>query len=447
MTGEPDGPPTLSGLLRRRQLVGDHGRARARREGARGQGRAGRRLALRRDALPAQLQGGGVPQRRAAPPGRQALGAHTFYVPAQLFETADRLPRAVRDPRRVLAPAVRRDRPRRVGATTRASPPCTPASSTATSCSTALGARAEGGVGGGVDGAPPPARHRRRCRRRPRRRARRRARAGARHGRLGRHRRRTAALGRQPDPVRRRQRRVPRAAAPARAHRRARRRSDDEPVRRRSRRRPLGSWGSTGRSGSSRRRPRRASSALFTRMVAAPSSRWAMHVAQLPDSHENGGLRPARRAASRIVSPGLVGDGLLAAADPDHQRLGGRRLGVGRAVAGGHDEALDEHAAPAPTPSARARPRRCPCRGRVRRCRSRRRRGRRRAPRSAAASRKPRSESRWWWTVSRPPDAGAQALELVGEDHGVGARGWRRRAAICALRGGERALDDRDDRA
>ena len=29
-----------------------------------------------------------------------------------------------------------------------------------------------------------------------------------------------------------------------------------------------------------------------------------MQVAQFPRSHENGGLRPARRAASRMVSPG-----------------------------------------------------------------------------------------------------------------------------------------------
>ena len=29
-----------------------------------------------------------------------------------------------------------------------------------------------------------------------------------------------------------------------------------------------------------------------------------MHVAQFPNSHENGGCRPPRRAVSRIVSPG-----------------------------------------------------------------------------------------------------------------------------------------------
>ena len=63
------------------------------------------------------------------------MGAHTFYVPAQLFETADGLPRAVRDPRRVLAPAVRRGSASPGGPTTRASPPCTPASSTGMSCS------------------------------------------------------------------------------------------------------------------------------------------------------------------------------------------------------------------------------------------------------------------------------------------------------------------------
>src|SRR2546430_11110776 len=44
-------------------------------------------------------------------------------------------------------------------------------------------------------------------------------------------------------------------------------------------------------------------SALFTRILTEPSSRWAMHVAQLPCSHENGGLTPGGPAASRIFSP------------------------------------------------------------------------------------------------------------------------------------------------
>ena len=40
-------------------------------------------------------------------PARQPLGAHAFYVPAQLFETSVGLPGAVRHAGRVLAPALR----------------------------------------------------------------------------------------------------------------------------------------------------------------------------------------------------------------------------------------------------------------------------------------------------------------------------------------------------
>ena len=63
-------------LLRGRQLVGDHGRARARGEGPRGQGRPGRRLALRRHAVAAQLQGRGLPQRRRRTDPPAARRAH-----------------------------------------------------------------------------------------------------------------------------------------------------------------------------------------------------------------------------------------------------------------------------------------------------------------------------------------------------------------------------------
>ena len=44
-------------------------------------------------------------------------------------------------------------------------------------------------------------------------------------------------------------------------------------------------------------------SALLTRMVTVPSRMNAMHVAQLPASHEYGAGRPARRAVSSTVSP------------------------------------------------------------------------------------------------------------------------------------------------
>ena len=66
-----------------------------------------------------------------------------------------------------------------------------------------------------------------------------------------------------------------------------------------------------------------------------------MQVAQFPCSHENGGLRPARRAASRMVSPGSYPTRVLAAVEPDHDRL---RLGflAGRGCLVGQLEPLDE---------------------------------------------------------------------------------------------------------
>ena len=47
-------------------------------------------------------------------------------------------------------------------------------------------------------------------------------------------------------------------------------------------------------------------SASLTRIVALPSVSVAMQVPQLPASHENGGASPARRALSSRVSPGLA---------------------------------------------------------------------------------------------------------------------------------------------
>ena len=76
----------------------------------------------------AYLNGGDIP-------GRQTLGAHNFYVPAQLFETASGY----------LALFVTHDEfwrrfcveiDRAEWATIRASPPCTPASRTERCCST-----------------------------------------------------------------------------------------------------------------------------------------------------------------------------------------------------------------------------------------------------------------------------------------------------------------------
>ena len=90
MTGDPDGPPMLPGLLRGRQLLGDHGRARPAREGPRGR-RAARSTSRCSTTMLSQLNykaaaylNGGVGPDRGSRPA-----AHNFYVPAQLFATAD----------------------------------------------------------------------------------------------------------------------------------------------------------------------------------------------------------------------------------------------------------------------------------------------------------------------------------------------------------------------
>ena len=68
-----------------------------------------------------------------------------------------------------------------------------------------------------------------------------------------------------------------------------------------------------------------------------------MQVAQLPASHEKGGARPPRRAASSTVSPAWYGNRVLAALEPDHQ-LGGRRFaGIDSGSVVGDDESFDEH--------------------------------------------------------------------------------------------------------
>ena len=116
----------------------------------------------------------------------------------------------------------------------------------------------------------------------------------ARDGHLGRDRRRAVALGGEPHPVRRRRREYRPAPACTSTPQTSWSGPTKSRVRRRSRRRPLHSWGSTDTSGPSRRRPRRPSTALFTRMVADPLSRWAMHVAQLPPRTRRAGS--SRRA-------------------------------------------------------------------------------------------------------------------------------------------------------
>ena len=71
-----------------------------------------------------------------------------------------------------------------------------------------------------------------------------------------------------------------------------------------------------------------------------------MQVAQLPCSHENGGLKPARRAASRSVSPAWYETAVSCFVELDHQRLGDGRVGAGRCrLRLGEHEPLDEHVA------------------------------------------------------------------------------------------------------
>ena len=89
MTGDPDGPADVARLLVGRQLdrAGrGAGAARADRLGPR---RPGGRVAARRDAVAAELPGRGLPQRRRRRRSGYPFGAHSYYVPAQLFSTAD----------------------------------------------------------------------------------------------------------------------------------------------------------------------------------------------------------------------------------------------------------------------------------------------------------------------------------------------------------------------
>ena len=72
-------------------------------------------------------------------------------------------------------------------------------------------------------------------------------------------------------------------------------------------------------------------SALFTRIVTDPSVTSAMHVAQLPCSHEKGGLSEARRAASSTVSPGTCSSTWRLRLISDRQP-GRRGLGAGSVI-------------------------------------------------------------------------------------------------------------------
>ena len=156
----------------------------------------------------AYLNGGGAPT-------RQPLGAHNFYVPAQLFETASGY----------LALFVTRDEAwrRLCVAIDRTEWADDPRFATMharfehrAELLDALAARLKEATGGGVGGATASARDPGGRRAGARRRARRRARAFPRHGRVDRDRRRAASRHRQPDPIRRR--RAPEYRAPPRLH-------------------------------------------------------------------------------------------------------------------------------------------------------------------------------------------------------------------------------------
>ena len=88
MTGEPDGPPTLSGYSvvdNSTGIMAALGLVSMVLEGKGGQVDVSLfdvMLSQLNYKAATYLNGGG-------PPGRQAMGAHSFYVPAQLFETAD----------------------------------------------------------------------------------------------------------------------------------------------------------------------------------------------------------------------------------------------------------------------------------------------------------------------------------------------------------------------
>ena len=309
LTGEPDGPPTLAGYSAVDNSSGDHGGARrcSRRciEGKGGQVDVSLfdvMLSQLNYKAAAYLNGGEIP---GAPAARRAQVLRAG--PA----VRDRLglPRAVRDPRRVLAAAVRRDRSAANGPTTRGSRRCTPRFDNRAELLDALGARlkeapaaewaerlrplgiavgAVADLGDALDGELVRARGMV-------------VSVDTDDGPL-------RVVG-ESDPVRRR-------AVRSTARRRACTSTPDE-LARAARRRAGSGVVVDDDLGARRERLARedpavvdlvgADNALLTRIVTDPVSRCAMHVAQLPASHENGGLKPARRAASRIVSPAWYG--------------------------------------------------------------------------------------------------------------------------------------------
>ena len=323
MTGEPDGPPTLSGYSvvdNSTGIMAALGLVSMVLEGKGGQVDVSLfdvMLSQLNYKAATYLNGGG-------PPGRQAMGAHSFYVPAQLFETADGY----------LALFVTHDEFWRRVCVELGRPEWSDDPRFATMHARAehrddapRGARlgAEVGVGGGVDGAAASARFpvgpvadldavldgelvRR-----------------ARDGGVGRHRRRSPAHGRQSDPCRGASGRGPRTAAAARAHRRGAHSVvvDDD----------LAAGGNrlAGEDPA-------VVDLLGRERVVHPHGRGAV-----VEVGHAGGAAP-RLARERRLEPAaprgvedrvaeLVVDGLLATAEPDHQRLGGRRLGEGREIA------------------------------------------------------------------------------------------------------------------
>src|SRR5262249_53917486 len=82
-------------------------------------------------------------------------------------------------------------------------------------------------------------------------------------------------------------------------------------------------------------------SALFTRIVTVPSSRWAMQVAQLPCSHENGGVRAPRPPAAGKGSPALETSGGSRGSGRAAEEAGAATAAAAGGRAGGGDRPMD----------------------------------------------------------------------------------------------------------
>ena len=119
-----------------------------------------------------------------------------------------------------------------------------------------------------------------------------------------------------------------------------------------------------------------------------------MHVAQLPDSHENGGRNPPRRAASSTVSPAWYAASCFRRSNRITSDSVGRPRLLAAGALVGDDEPLDEHLLRRDAERRQAGLDRVHVRAGTADVEVGVRARRRRARRTASASRKPRSASR-----------------------------------------------------